>query len=36
MAKAKNDKIKNLGIKMKAFEEGLREIKDQMLKIKNP
>ena len=31
----KNDKIQRLGIKMRGFEEGLREVKSQMLKIKS-
>lgn len=31
----KNDKIQKLGIKMKTFEEGLKEIKSQMSKIKS-
>ena len=30
----RNDKIKKLGVKMRGFEEGIREIKNQILKIK--
>ena len=33
--RVKNDKIKNLGVKMRTFEEGLNEVKSQMSKIKS-